>query len=109
MRTALSRRLVACIALALGILTAAGGQTWKTMAQARAASTAVQPAQNVRYSEVKEADLKEWLTYLSSDQMQGRQVFTEGYGRATQYIAGLLKEFGVKPLGANGTYFQPVK
>jgi hypothetical protein len=109
MKTAFSRRSVACAALISGILTVAGGQTWKLAAQARATSTAVQPAAGVRYSEVKEADLREWLTVLSSDQMQGRQVFTEGYGRATQYVAGLLKEFGVKPLGVDGSYFQPVK
>jgi len=109
MKTAFSRRSVGCVALALGVLTTAGGHTWKLAAQARAVSTAVQPAQGVRYSEVKESDMKEWLTYLSSDLMQGRQVFTEGYGRATQYIAGLLKDFGVKPVGVDGSYFQPVK
>jgi hypothetical protein len=108
MKTAFSRRSVACMALAAGILTVAGGQTWKLAAQAPGASTAVQPA-TVRYSEVKESELRDWLTVLASDQMQGRQVFTEGYGRATQYIAGLLKEFGVKPIGADGTYFQPVR
>ena len=96
MKLAFSRRSIACVALAFGILTVAGGQSWKLAAQATAASTAVQPASGVRYSQVKESDMKEWLTYLASDQMQGRQVFTEGYGRATQYIAGLLKEFGVK-------------
>jgi len=52
--------------------------------------------------------MKEWLSYLSSDELQGRQVFTEGYGRATQYIAGLLKQWGLKPMGTGGTYFQPV-
>jgi hypothetical protein len=109
MRAAFSRRSIACIALALGVLTVVGGQSWKLAAQNAAASTAVQPATNVRYSQVKESDLKDWLTVLASDEMQGRQVFTEGYGRATQYVAGLLKEFGVKPLGVNGTYFQPVK
>jgi hypothetical protein len=108
MKTAFSRRSIACAGLALGIFTIAGGHAWNLAAQARAAATAIQPA-GVRYSEVKEAELKEWLTYLSSDEMQGRQVFTEGYGRATQYIAGLLKDFGVKPLGTSGSYFQPVK
>jgi hypothetical protein len=53
--------------------------------------------------------MKQWLSYLASDELQGRQAFTEGYGRATQYIAERLKEFGLMPLGANGTYLQPVK
>jgi hypothetical protein len=53
--------------------------------------------------------MKEWLTYLSSDQLQGRQIFTEGFGLAAQYVADHLKQWGVKPLATDGTYFQPVK
>ena len=53
--------------------------------------------------------MKEWLTYLSSDELQGRQVFTEGYGLATAYVADHLKAWGVKPLGNDGTYFETVK
>lgn len=58
---------------------------------------------------IQEKDLREWLTYLSSDELQGRQLFSEGYGNATQYVAERLREMGVKPIGDNGTYFQIVK
>ena len=34
---------------------------------------------------------EEWLTYLASDALQGRQVFTEGYGLAAAYIAEHLR------------------
>jgi hypothetical protein len=85
------------------LLAVAWGQPWRLLAQAPA------PAAGVRYSQVSESDLREWLSYLASDELQGRQVFTEGYGRATQYIAERLGTWGVKPLGTNGTYFQPVK
>ncbi len=54
-------------------------------------------------------ELKEWLTYIASDELQGRQVFTEGLGLAGGYIADHLKEWGVKPAGDDGTYFQVVK
>ena len=53
-------------------------------------------------------DLKEWLSYLASDELQGRQVYTEGLGVAGSYIAEHLKEWGVTPAGDNGTYFQKV-
>ena len=53
--------------------------------------------------------MKEWLTYLSSDELQGRQIFTEGYGLAAAYIANHLKQWGIKPLGEDGTYFQTVR
>jgi len=54
-------------------------------------------------------ELKEWLSYIASDELQGRQVFTEGLGLAGGYIAKHLEEWGVKPAGDDGTYFQVVK
>src|SRR5437868_7359139 len=60
-------------------------------------------------SAITPSDMKEWLTYIASDQLQGRQVFTEGLGLAGAYIADHLKEWGVKPGGDDGSYFQVVK
>ena len=47
-------------------------------------------------------DLKEWLSYLSSDDLQGRAVFSTGLGLAASYLEGHLREWGVKPAGDNG-------
>lgn len=55
------------------------------------------------------AELKDWLSYIASDELQGRQVFHEGLGLAANYIVDHLKEWGVKPAGDNGSYFQDVK
>jgi hypothetical protein len=60
-------------------------------------------------SSITPADLKEWLTYIASDELEGRLVHTEGLGLAAAYIADHLREWGVKPAGTNGTYFQTVK
>ena len=62
-----------------------------------------------KLAQISTTDLKTWLTYISSDQLQGRQVFTEGYGLAAAYVADRLKEWGVKPLGEDGSYFQTVR
>jgi hypothetical protein len=62
-----------------------------------------------RYAQISQADLKEWLTYLASDTLQGRQVFSEGYGLASAYVADRLRSWGVKPLGDGGTFFENVK
>src|SRR6185436_8691577 len=88
------------------LFAAAWAQPWKMNAQLKPA--APEPATGVAYSQISENDMKEWLTYLSSDQLQGRQIFTEGFGLAAQYVADHLKQWGVKPL-PDGTYFQPVK
>ncbi len=95
--------LVRAIALALVCLTTGLSLSGALLAQAP------QPAGGVKFQTISPLELKEWLTYLSSDELQGRQVFSEGYGIAAQYIAERLREWGVKPLGDNGTYFQIVK
>jgi hypothetical protein len=91
------------VSLILALLFFVWAQPWKLAAQAP------EFAKSVKYSQISPAEMKEWLTYLSSDELSGRQVFTEGYGLAAQYVADHLKEWGVKPLGDNGTYLQPVR
>src|SRR5260221_13493995 len=55
------------------------------------------------------AELKDWLSYIASDELQGRQVFTEGLGLAGGYISDHLKEWGGKPPRDERTYFQTGK
>ena len=58
---------------------------------------------------ITERDLREWLTYLSSDELAGRATYTEGLGLAAGYISAHLAQWGVKPAGDNGTYLQTVR
>src|SRR5688572_8630798 len=88
--------------LALFAFTALLWQPWTLIAQAP------EPAK-AKYAQINQAELKEWLSYLASDTLQGRQVFTEGYGLAAGYIAERLRSWGVKPGGDDGTYFENVK
>ena len=67
------------------------------------------PVKGVRFSQITPAELTEYLTYLASDQLTGRQIYTEGYGLAAGYIQEHLRQWGVKPIGENGTYLQTVK
>src|SRR5262245_46282374 len=66
-------------------------------------------AQTPRQPSISQDDLRTWLTYIASDELQGRLVYTEGLGLAGAYIADHLKEWGVKPGGDRGTYFQEVR
>jgi hypothetical protein len=95
-------------AMVFVFLAAAWVQPWKLLAQNTPAD-APQTATGIPYAAISPDEMKEWLTYLSSDQLQGRQIFTEGFGLAAQYVADHLKQWGVKPLATDGTYFQPVK
>jgi hypothetical protein len=53
-------------------------------------------------------DLRTYLTYLSSDDLEGRNTFTEGLGLAQAYIAEQLRSYGLKPGGDHGLYFERV-
>ena len=58
---------------------------------------------------IQQDSLKEWLTYIASDELQGRATFSEGLGLAAGYISAHLAQWGVKPAGDNGTYLQVVR
>ena len=54
------------------------------------------------------ADLMTRLYIFSDDSMQGREAGTAGNVKGTDYIAGQIKQMGLKPAGDNGTYFQTI-
>jgi hypothetical protein len=52
--------------------------------------------------------IKGYITQLASDASLGRRTMTPGYDKATDWAAAKFKEWGLKPAGENGTYFQKV-
>jgi len=57
---------------------------------------------------ISETELREHLTYIASDTLEGRATYTEGLGLAAAYIADHLRQWGIQPGGDNGSYFQRV-
>src|SRR5947209_17806033 len=53
-----------------------------------------------------EARLKRDVTYLASDELEGRGPTTKGINLAAAYIADQFKKAGLKPGNPDGTYFQ---
>ena len=53
-------------------------------------------------------DLREWLGYLASDELEGRATYSEGLGKAAAYIERHLREWGVEPAGDGGSFRQSV-
>ncbi|HKF66660.1 MAG TPA: M28 family peptidase [Vicinamibacterales bacterium] len=60
-------------------------------------------------SSIDVRDLREWLTYIASDELLGRDTFSSGLGLAASYIENHLREWGVKPAGDSGSYLQTVR
>jgi hypothetical protein len=52
--------------------------------------------------------IKRITTELSDDKFEGRGTLQRGGDMAATWIAEQMKKIGLKPLGDNGTYFQPV-
>lgn len=53
-----------------------------------------------------ESRMRRDLTYLASDDCEGRGVATQGIHRAADYIAKEFRKAGLQPAGQNGSYFQ---
>jgi peptidase M28-like protein/PDZ domain-containing protein/PA domain-containing protein len=54
-----------------------------------------------------EARLRRDITFLAADECEGRGPGTRGLDKAADYIADQFKKAGLKPAGADGSYFQP--
>ena len=95
-------RLVVATIGAIGILSAGlAGQSQD--ARLNAAKAAAE--------RIRSEDILRDVTYLASDANMGRRtphpgVPSPGYDSAAAYVARLLGEMGIKPMGDNGTFFQ---
>jgi hypothetical protein len=89
--------------LAVSFLLVAGSHPNAPSAQQAA------PASRGGINAIQTEPLKEWLTYIASDELQGRATYSEGLGLAAGYISSHLAAWGVKPAGDRGTYLQVVR
>jgi hypothetical protein len=58
---------------------------------------------------IKSQDMREWLSYIASDELEGRATYSAGLGLAGGYISDHLRTWGVKPAGDKGGYLQMVR
>ena len=72
------------------------------------ASLAVLAAGSGR-SSIAPPELREWLTYIASDELEGRALYSTGLGLAGAYIEDHLRAWGAKPSGDAGSYLQAVR
>jgi len=52
--------------------------------------------------------LKDYLYFVASDEMEGRETPSRGLDLTAKFIAMNLSRWGVKPAGDDGTYFQKI-
>jgi hypothetical protein len=54
------------------------------------------------------AELKDYLSFIASDEMEGRLTPSRGLDTTAKFIATILARDGVKPAGDEGGYFQKI-
>lgn len=71
---------------------------------------AVPPPADVKpgFDRITIEEAKKHLGYLAGPECAGRGTGQPGYQKAAEYVAARFKEYGLKPVGAGGTYFQNV-
>ena len=54
------------------------------------------------------AQLRDYLSFIASDEMEGRDTPSRGLDTAARFLAMNAARFGLKPAGDDGTYFQNI-
>ena len=74
-------------------------------------SGAVPPPADLKtgFDSISESYVKNILKFLSGPECEGRGSGQPGFQKAADFVAARFKEFGLKPMGDNGTYFQNVE
>ncbi len=57
-------------------------------------------------SSITERSLRATLTFLASDELEGRETTYRGQKLAALYISSYFQQLGLKPIGDSGTYLQ---
>jgi len=57
---------------------------------------------------ISAAQMRDYLTFIASDELEGRSTPSRGFDTAARFIATLLSRWGVKPGGDDGSYFQKI-
>src|SRR2546430_12378522 len=57
---------------------------------------------------ISAAQLRSYLSFIASDEMEGRDTPSRGLDTTAKFIAMNLGRWGFKPAGDNGTYFQRI-
>lgn len=59
-------------------------------------------------SDASAARIKADMGFLADDELEGREADARGYRIAAKYVAAQFEQLGLEPMGADGSYFQPV-
>ncbi|MEQ1643804.1 MAG: hypothetical protein ABL959_10200, partial [Pyrinomonadaceae bacterium] len=97
----MTKRFIAIILAALMLFSAPA-----SFAQKAAKATAPAKPNFGNVEAVTAKQLREYLTFIASDELEGRDTPSRGLDIAAMYIAQHLASWNIKPAGDSGSYFQ---
>ena len=93
----------------LAVLFVASTAFGSTQAAVPAATRALSTTEQQLVDSLSLATIKDTVNALAADDMQGRGTAQPGGDKAAAYLADRFAKLGLKPLGANNSYLQPIK
>jgi hypothetical protein len=103
----MKRALVAIVTLSLLVALAPVATAQATKATFTA-SAVKQPLVRKSAETITAAELRDYLAFVASDEMEGRTTPSRGLDTTAKFIATMLSRSGVKPAGDDGSYFQKI-
>jgi hypothetical protein len=72
------------------------------------ATVKITPAERKMADEITANQLRDYLYYVASDEMEGRDTPSRGLDLTAKFIGTMLSRWGFKPAGDNGTFYQKI-
>ena len=101
------RRLITALLLT-SMLVVAFPVSYAQKADKSKKAAAVSPTAQRGLDTISATQMKDYLTFIASDEMEGRDTPSRGLDTTAKFIAMNLTRWGFKPAGDNGSYFQRI-
>lgn len=103
------RGATAFVLVAILLFGSTGAFGWSRPAITASLPIELSAAEKQLAGDIKTETIRELVTALSADEMQGRGTAQPGGEKAANYIAERFAKLNLKPLGAKSSYLQPIK
>src|SRR5258705_9704626 len=100
------RFLTALVLTSLLVVTIPATYAQRTSEKSKKAAVSVATQRSV--DTIAAAQLKDYLTFIASDEMEGRDTPSRGLDTTAKFLAMNLARWGFKPAGDNGTFLQRI-
>ena len=101
------RRLITALLLT-SMLVVAFPVSYAQKADKSKKAAAVSPTAQRGVDTISATQMKDYLTFIASDEMEGRDTPSRGLDTTAKFIAMNLARWGFKPAGDNGSYLQRI-